>query len=79
MNTTRRTNLLIGLILATLVIMACGIGNARTVRGSGNVVEESRAVSGVTGVELATLGNLTIELGDAVSFRIGMTVGGRDP
>ena len=70
MYTNRRTNLLIGLILATLVIMACGIGNARTVRGSGDVIEESRAVSGVSGVELSTLGNLTIELGDTESFRI---------
>jgi len=72
MNTTKRTSLLIGLILATLTIMACSftslLGN--TVRGSGDVVEESRAVSGITGVELATLGNLTIELGDAESFRI---------
>jgi len=70
MNTTKRTNLLIGLILATLVIMACSIGNFGTVSGSGNVVEESRVVSGVTGVELATLGNLTIELGEKESFRI---------
>ena len=70
MNTTKRINLLIGLILGALVLTACGIGNARTVRGSGNVIEESRAVSGVSSVELATLGNLIIELGDTESFRI---------
>jgi hypothetical protein len=40
------------------------------VRGSGEVVEETRAVSGVSGVELATLGNLFIEIGDTESLRI---------
>lgn len=70
MSTTKRTNLLIGLILATLLIVACSIGNFGAVRGSGNVIEESRAVSGVTGVELATIGNLTIELGESESLRI---------
>ena len=40
-----------------LCILACqvggiALGDGRTVRGSGNVVEETRAVSGVTGVEL---------------------------
>ena len=53
-----------------LVIMACSIGNLGMVQGSGNVVEESRPVSGITSVELTTLGNLTIELGDMESFRI---------
>ena len=70
MNNKRRMNLLIGLFFATLMIMACSLAGFGTVRGSGNVVEESRAVSGVTGVELATLGNLTIELGDKESIRI---------
>jgi len=70
MNNTRRTKLLIALVLATLVIMACSLGNFRAVRGSGEVVEESRTVSGVTGVELATIGNLTIEVGDTESLRI---------
>ena len=70
MNVTKYTNIFIGLILTILVIMACSIGNLSTVRGSGNVVEENRAVSGVTSVELATLGNLTIEVGDTESLRI---------
>lgn len=61
--------------IMALSILACQVGNfslggARTVRGSGDVVEETRAVSGVTGVELATLGNLTIEVGDTESLRI---------
>ncbi len=58
-----------------LSILACQVGGivpgaGKMIRGSGNVVEETRAVSGVTGVELATLGNLTIEVGDTESLRI---------
>ena len=58
-----------------LSILACQVGgiapgDGRTVRGSGNVVEETRAVSGVTGVELATLGTLHIEVGETESLRI---------
>jgi len=52
------------------VLSACSIGDGRTVRGSGNVVEETREVSGITGVDLATLGHLTIEVGDMESLRI---------
>ena len=74
MNKTRHTNFLAVFIPVTLVLLACSItipqGLGQTVRGSGNVVEESRNVSGVTGVELATLGNLTIEVGDSESLRI---------
>jgi hypothetical protein len=70
MNETRLTNLLTTLILATFVLSACSIGDGRTVRGSGDVVEETREVSGVTGVNLATIGNLTIEVGDTESLRI---------
>ena len=47
-----------------------GFGWPGTVRGSGQVVEEERPVSGVTGVELATFGDLTIELGDEEELRI---------
>jgi hypothetical protein len=58
-----------------LSILACRVGgiapgNGKTVRGSGDVVEETRAVSGVTGVNLATIGHLTIEVGDTESLRI---------
>jgi hypothetical protein len=70
MNNTRHTILLATIILATLVLSACSIGDGRTVRGSGNVVEETREVSGITGVDLATLGHLTIEVGDTESLRI---------
>ncbi len=70
MKKTRLTNLLTILILATLVLSACSIGDGRTVRGSGKVVEETRTVSGVTGVDLATIGTLTIAVGDTESLRI---------
>ncbi len=61
--------------MISLSLLACQLGglipgNAKTVRGSGDVVEENRAVSGVSGVNLATLGHLTIELGDTESLRI---------
>jgi hypothetical protein len=63
MNKTRHTIhlttlLVTTLIFATLLLSACSLGEATTVRGSGNVVEETREVSGVTGVNLATIGDL---------------------
>jgi hypothetical protein len=64
-------------ILATaLSVMACefsiqGLGGlSETVRGSGNLIEESRQVSGISGVEFAMPGNLTIEMGSTESLRI---------
>ncbi|MBK5107924.1 MAG: DUF2807 domain-containing protein [Anaerolineales bacterium] len=39
-------------------------------QGSGNVVEETRQVSGVRGVDLATIGNVIIEIGDKESLTI---------
>ena len=58
-----------------LSILACQVGGINlgdfdTVRGSGNVVEETREVSGVTGVNLATIGHLIIEVGNTESLRI---------
>ena len=70
MNNTKRAKLLLSLVLGTLMIMACSLVGFGTVRGSGNVVEESRTVNDITSVELATLGNLTIQVGDSESFRI---------
>jgi len=57
------------LLLMTLIISAC-LGQARLVVGSGNVVEEPRQVSGISGVNLATIGDLTIELGETEAFSI---------
>jgi hypothetical protein len=70
MNQIRQTIFLATLILASLACnFAAGLGG-ETVRGSGDVVEETREVSGVTGVNLATIGNLAIEVGDTESLRI---------
>jgi hypothetical protein len=71
----KQSKLILIVSIVALSILACQVGSfslggARTVRGSGDIVEETRAVSGVTGVELATLGNLTIEVGDTESLRI---------
>jgi hypothetical protein len=55
------------IVITTIVLSACSI---TTVRGSGNVVEESREASDISGVNLATIGDLTIEVGDTESFRI---------
>ncbi|MFL7891501.1 MAG: head GIN domain-containing protein [Anaerolineales bacterium] len=73
----RRTTLtILGVILA-MVMMACNLSgilvenNGIPVeRGSGNVVEESRVITGVTGVDLATIGSVIIEIGDKESLRI---------
>jgi hypothetical protein len=58
------------LITASLVLSACGLGDVTEVRGSGDVVEETREVSDISGVNLATIGDLTIQVGDAESLRI---------
>ena len=74
MNRSRYAKLFATLILVTVVLTACDIpaflGEGRVVRGSGNVVEETREVSGVSGVKLATIGDLIIEVGDKESLQI---------
>ena len=54
------------LVLTTLACELSGILVEDTIgkveRGSGNVVTETRPVSGVTGVELATLGTVIIHV-----------------
>lgn len=62
MDRKRKSILLTTLSLLTLILAACGLN---TVRGSGGVVEETRAVSDVTSVELATIGTLHIEVGSS--------------
>lgn len=69
MGTKRQILLLTAFILATLALSAC-FGFGRTVRGTGSVVEETREVNGISGVELATLGHLFIEVGDTESLHI---------
>jgi hypothetical protein len=63
--------LLLALFFAFVALSACSGETVRTtVEGSGNVASEDRAVSGITGVALGTLGDLTIELGDQESLRV---------
>jgi hypothetical protein len=73
----RRITFTILVAVLALTTMACelsgilvenNIGTAE--RGSGNVVEETRPVSGVTGVDLATIGTVIIQVGDNESLRI---------
>jgi len=70
MNTTRIIKNIVIFTLLTILCSACGFGPAKVVVGSGNVVEESRQVSGVSGVNLATIGDLTIELGEKEAISI---------
>jgi hypothetical protein len=60
--------------LITLVLSACDLmalqGIGQTVTGSGNIVEDNREVSDISGVHLATIGDMSIELGDKESLRI---------
>lgn len=58
-------------------ILACTVtinddwgGNGETVLGSGTVVEETRTVNGISGVELALPGTLHIAMGSSESLRI---------
>lgn len=74
MNKARHLILLTSLTLATLVLSACSSTSYQTdfekIHGTGNLVEESRQVSGVTGVELNNIGELTVKLGDTESLII---------
>lgn len=67
----RRLAILLVLVVA-MGALGCVIGlpGIGTVRGSGRVAEEERQVGDFTGVELATFGDLFIELGEQESLRI---------
>ena len=67
MNKTRRTILLTTLILATLVFSACGI---KVIRGSGDMVSESRNVSGFDRVSLSGSGEVIITQGGEESLSV---------
>ncbi|MGC9358229.1 MAG: head GIN domain-containing protein [Anaerolineae bacterium] len=62
-----------GLLMTSL---ACSVSfpniefDGETIRGSGNMVEETREVSGFSSVTLAGFGNLYIEVGETESLRI---------
>ena len=73
----QRKSLIILAAVLVFSILACdtsgifvqnSLGTAE--QGSGNVVEETRPVSGVRGVEQATIGDVIIQLGEQESLRI---------
>jgi hypothetical protein len=61
-------------LLTAATFTACNTtflqGDFKSVRGSGNPVEEIRDLNGISGVSLATSGNLSIEVGNTESLRI---------
>lgn len=70
-----RIYLTLGVFAVVMGILACSVsvnGNlvGEAVRGSGNVVEESRSLGNVSGVELSMQGTLYITIGASQSFRI---------
>lgn len=73
----RRTSLTIFILVLFLTTLACQLSDVQFstgfgtgIRGSGNVVEETRSLSGVDGVDLGTFGDLTIQIGDQESLTI---------
>jgi len=70
----RRVLVVLVAFAVTLSTLGCVCGGISIgpggVRGSGRVIEEERPVSDVTGVELATLGKLTIEMGEREELRV---------
>lgn len=64
--------LLVVLMVAALFLPACSVaGNVLNVtRGSGNVIRETRNISGVTGIELAGSADVDITFGEAESLEV---------
>lgn len=60
------------LVFCAVALTACevNINIGDNVRGSGDVKTEDRPISGVTGVALSTVGELSIEMGDQESLRV---------
>jgi hypothetical protein len=56
-------------LILVFSVQGC-LGLYGTTRGSGKLAEEGREISGVTGVELAAIGNLYIEQGEREELRI---------
>jgi hypothetical protein len=69
MNVKRITTVTI-LCLSTIFLLACGVSGFGLVRGSGNVIKETRAVSGFDQVEVHGGGNLILVQGDSESLEI---------
>lgn len=68
----KQKGLVIGLVVAVLALnsVTCGVSGLGVIRGSGRVDEKVFEVGDVSGVELATFGDLVIEIGDAEELRI---------
>jgi len=59
------------ILFVPLVFTACmGFPSAAEIQGSGKSASEDRPVQGISGVELTTFGDLTIQLGDQETLRI---------
>jgi hypothetical protein len=58
---------IISLLMICLALSACSFVQ---VRGSGTIATDQREIANVTGVTLATVGDLTVELGDEEALRI---------
>jgi hypothetical protein len=70
-----RKRFVIVVLILTLSALACRMGGipagrSTTISGSGDRVEENRTVSGLTEVELATIGTLSVEVGEKEELRI---------
>ena len=71
----QRTVFAVVVSMMALSVLACQVGGiapirSSTIRGSGTVVAETREVGGISGVELATIGILHIEIGAQEELRI---------
>jgi len=56
--------------LVLIVTLGCSFAGLSTTSGSGRVAEQDREISNVTSVELATIGNLYIEIGERESLTV---------
>lgn len=68
----KQITLLLGIIILLLSSTACSsnIYSARTIRGDGDVVEESREVGKFDEIRLSGMGNVYVEFGDEESLTI---------
>ncbi len=63
-------HLIILALVSLLLLSGCELLDMEAIRGTGDVVSEERPVEGIREVTLATLGDLTIELGDQESLTV---------
>jgi hypothetical protein len=56
--------------LCAVLVLSCTVQAGRSIRGSGHVTEETHKLRGITGVELASFGNLYIKKGSREQLRV---------